>query len=92
MATSGEMLTPKQLAARAGVSVGLVYKWCEAGQLAHVRLGALGRRGKIMIDPADWEKFLDARRVRATRVETGPTPVGRSSPLLKHLRLRLASR
>lgn len=55
---SDRRLTPKQAAERAGVSPSLVYTWCAEGRLAHYRLGAEGRRGRIMIDPTDLERLM----------------------------------
>lgn len=52
-------LTPKQAASRACVSVGLVYHWCQSGDLPCLRLGKRGSRGKILIDPRDLDGFLD---------------------------------
>ncbi len=51
-------LTPKQAAAKAGVSASLIYTWCAEQRLAHFRLGAEGRRGRILIDPDDLEKLI----------------------------------
>ena len=62
-------LTIKQAAARAGVSANLVYRWCQEKRLAHYRLGARGRRGRILIDPGDLDAFLETLKVR-------PRPLG----------------
>jgi Helix-turn-helix domain len=86
MAIGGELWTPKQLAERAGVSVGLVYGWCESGQLAHVRLGASGRRGKILVSEADWAAFLASRRVESSGPRVNPTV--RPAPDFKHVKIR----
>ena len=51
-------LTPKLAADRANVSVSLIYKWCAEGRLPHYRFGRDGRRGRILIDPVDLEKFI----------------------------------
>ena len=51
-------LTPKQAAEREGISPSLVYRWCEEGRLPHYRVGAVGRRGRILIDPADLNAFM----------------------------------
>jgi excisionase family DNA binding protein len=51
-------LTPKQAADRTKVSVSLVYQWCAEGRLPHYRFGRDGRRGRILIDPADLEQFI----------------------------------
>lgn len=56
------MLTVKQAAARAGVSASLVYAWCREKRLAHYRVGAGGRRGRIRIDPADLDALLRTLR------------------------------
>ena len=61
-------LTAKQAAERAGVSAGLVYRWCQEGVLAHYRLGGSGRRGKILIAPTDLDTLLASFRVEG-RVE-----------------------
>lgn len=53
------MLTPKQAAERVGVSASLVYQWCKEGLIDHLRLGGKGKRGKVMIDPASLERFLE---------------------------------
>ena len=59
------MLTPKQAAERAGVSLSLVYQWCEERLLVHYRCGGKGRRGRILIEEADLAAFLSTRRVDA---------------------------
>jgi len=51
-------LTPKQAADQERVSVSLIYQWCAEGRLPHYRFGRDGRRGRILIDPADLEKFI----------------------------------
>ena len=54
------MLTPKQAAARMGVSVSLVYQWCKEGLIEHLRLGGKGKRGKVLIDPASLDRYLES--------------------------------
>jgi excisionase family DNA binding protein len=54
------VLTPKQVAARVGVSDSLVYEWCAQGLLKHYRFGGKGRRGCIRIEEADLDAFLAA--------------------------------
>jgi excisionase family DNA binding protein len=56
-------ITIKQAAERAGVSPALVYAWCEERRLAHYRLGAKGKRGKILIEERDLDHFLEEQRV-----------------------------
>ncbi len=53
-----DFLTPKQAAERATVSPSLVYTWIREKRLACFRMGAIGRRGRILIDPADLEVIL----------------------------------
>ena len=70
-------LTPKQAAARAGVSPGLVYAWCEARRLPHYRMGGVGRRGKILIESAELDAFIASSRVEA---DPTPEPARRRTP------------
>jgi excisionase family DNA binding protein len=51
-------LTPRQAAKLAGVSGSLIYRWCAEGRLAHYRVGTSGRRGRILIDPADLDRLM----------------------------------
>ena len=71
------MLTPKQVAARVGVSDSLIYEWCMEGLLMHYRFGGKGRRGCIRIEEADLNAFL-----AACLHEVRPP-----SPPLKHITL-----
>jgi excisionase family DNA binding protein len=71
-------ITIRKAAERAGVSVALVYAWCEERRLSHFRLGAKGKRGKILIEEADLDAFL-----RECRVEAGEA--GAEGPL-RHIR------
>jgi len=79
------MFTVNQVAARLGVSPGLVYGWCEEHLLPHYRVGCNGKRGHIRIAEADLEEFLRARRVEPDQQDPAPQ---RSSPVkLKHLKI-----
>ena len=60
-----KFLTPAEAAEAAGVSVSLLYQLCDERRLAHYRVGGKGKRGKILIDPRDLERFLDEHRVDA---------------------------
>jgi excisionase family DNA binding protein len=51
-------LTPKQAAARAGVSVSLIYELCSQGRIPHYRLGGRGKRGTIRVEDTDLDAFL----------------------------------
>ena len=73
------MLTPKEAAARIGVSDSMIYEWCSSGRLPHYRFGRPGRRGKILIE----EKELDAL-LAACRQDARPQE---EIPPLKHIRI-----
>jgi excisionase family DNA binding protein len=62
-----KLMTPKEAAENLGVSPSLIYQWLEERRLVHCRFGGEGRRGRILIDPADLDKFM-----RACRVATHP--------------------
>lgn len=79
------MLTVRTAALRAGVSGALVYGWCNAGMLAHHRLGLPGHRGCIRIAEADLDAFLASQK-REGRQEAPPPP-RRQPTRLKHLHL-----
>jgi hypothetical protein len=42
-----------------------MYQICDEKRLAHYRVGGQGRRGKILIDPRDLDRFLAENRVEA---------------------------
>jgi excisionase family DNA binding protein len=56
------MLTVKMAAIKAGVSPSLVYAWVKEQRLACLRVGRMGRRGSIRIDPDDLDKFVTTLR------------------------------
>jgi excisionase family DNA binding protein len=58
-------LTPKEAAERAGVSVSMIYQWCNERVLPHYRVGGRGRRGKILVEESDLEAYLRSCRVEA---------------------------
>ncbi len=74
------MLTVKQVADRLRVSASLVYSWCEDHLLPHYRMGGKGRRGKILVEEAALEAFLQEHKVDAAAVDS--TALG-----LKHISL-----
>ncbi len=57
------MLTVKQVAARLRISASLVYSWCDDHLLPHYRMGGKGKRGKILIEEAALDAFLQSRKV-----------------------------
>jgi excisionase family DNA binding protein len=78
------LLTVKQAAERTGVSESLVYGWCGAELLAHMRLGRPGRRGCIRIMEEDLDAFLRSQK------REGRQALSRSAlklPKLKNLSL-----
>ena len=56
-------LSANQAARQAGVSRSLVYAWCRAKRLRHLRAGAGKRRGKIVIEEEDLAAFLKTLEV-----------------------------
>ncbi len=79
-------MTVKETARRAGVCERVVRGWVAEGRLAHFRLGAAGKRGKIVVAERDLDALLDSLRVGATArpPAAGPVP---PPPPLKHLRM-----
>lgn len=51
-------LTVKEAGKTVGVSPAMIYLWCQERRLKHYRVGSEGRRGKILIDAADLEAFM----------------------------------
>jgi excisionase family DNA binding protein len=46
-------LSVREASKAAGVSASLVYQWIRERRLACFRMGSTGKRGRILIDPAD---------------------------------------
>ena len=63
------------------ISASLVYGWCEDHLLRHYRTGGKGKRGKILIEEAALDAFLQSRKVEVK-------PVVATSLGLKHITLR----
>jgi excisionase family DNA binding protein len=63
-----KLLTPKEAAAHAGVSVSLIYQWCDERRLTHFRAGGKGKRGKILVSPRDLDALMESVKVEATGV------------------------
>ena len=91
-------LSVRQVTERAGVSLNLVYGWVRDRRLPHYRVGTTGKRGRILIDEADLDAFLESLKVgsapqrptgsgavRATASRPVPTVV------LKHVRVTPSS-
>jgi excisionase family DNA binding protein len=63
---SGEgFITVDEAAKRANMSASAIYQACDELRLAHYRVSGKGRRGRILIRPADLEAFLESCRVEA---------------------------
>jgi hypothetical protein len=60
-----EFLTVDQAAAASQMSSSALYDACRRKRLAHYRLSGAGRRGKILIRPADLREFIESCRVEA---------------------------
>ncbi len=69
------MLSVKQAAERAGVSVSLIYAWCAAGALKHSRFGRPGRRGTIRVEENDLEAFLKDCQLEVRLPAAPPQPL-----------------
>lgn len=78
-------LSVKQAAKRAGVSPGVVYAWIAAKSLPCYRLGMPGKRGKVLIEEADLDRFLASCKVEAAGPERRQAAPART-PELKHLK------
>lgn len=79
------MLTVKEAAARAKVSRQMIYRWTTVERrLPHIRAGARGRRGKVLIAETDLDAFLASLRVDA---ESGEVARPIAPRRLRHLTL-----
>ncbi|MDB5306070.1 MAG: hypothetical protein JWO38_272 [Gemmataceae bacterium] len=73
-------LTVKAAAARVGVSEGLIRKKIADGVIPHFRLGPKGKRGKIVIAPADLDGLPDLVQGHGAGFSVGPaTETGQSA-------------
>lgn len=83
-------LTVDEAAGRACVCPGLVRGWVRDGLLPHLRVGARGKRGKILIDPTDLDGLLASFKVTARRPVTAAAPPPAAPPASAFTHLRLA--
>lgn len=67
---SDEMLTPAQIAARTQLSENAVYRAIEAGELVATKL-----RGRLRVEPDDFEAWKLANRVTPKARERRPDPM-----------------
>ncbi|OWK42088.1 hypothetical protein FRUB_04166 [Fimbriiglobus ruber] len=80
----------KEAAARACISESLVYQWIADGTLPHFRVGAKGKRGKILIEVEDLDGVMAGFKVGKPEptVAPAPKPVKPPQPVLRHMRLK----
>jgi excisionase family DNA binding protein len=76
-------LTVKEAAALAPTSPSLVYQWVAERRFPVYRIGAKGKRGKIVIDEPAFRTFLETLKVGAGDATPPPPPRVR----LSHIRL-----
>jgi excisionase family DNA binding protein len=79
------LLTVKEVAKQTRVCERIVRGWITSGELAHIPLGARGRRGKIMVDSDDLAAFINSRKVK--RKEPAPKTAPARKQVFKHLRV-----
>ena len=79
------MLTVAEAALRLHISQKIVRGWIKEGRLVHYRMGAKGKRGKILIKEEDLDLLLESLKV----VANVPKPIRRSPKpiVLKHIKL-----
>lgn len=78
-------LTVKQAASYASVGAALVYGWCADGTLPHMRVGARGKRGKILIAVEDLDAVLASFKIGKREPTVAPAP-----PVTAYRHVRLA--
>lgn len=78
-------ITVVEVSKRIGICPSLVYGLVESRALAHYRIGK--GRGKILIDEADLESFLQGCRVDAKDEAAPPVKPPRVKTKFKHLSL-----
>jgi excisionase family DNA binding protein len=71
----------RQAAEQLEISAALVYQLVREGRLGHLRIGAAGSRGKIVISDSDIERFRESVRL-APRDQSASSPVK-----LRHLKV-----
>lgn len=80
------MLTVAEAARRACVGETLVRQWLRDGTLPHLRVGAKGSRGKILIQEEDLDGLLASFKVGVTAKPPPPPPPRMPKPVFKHVR------
>jgi hypothetical protein len=72
-------MTVKQLAVKYGLSRALIYLWVEERRFSCLRVGSVGRRGRILIEEQEFLSFLNTLKVPAS---PPPTPAR-----MQHIRM-----
>ncbi|QEL19279.1 helix-turn-helix domain-containing protein [Limnoglobus roseus] len=85
-AQTPSMMSIKQAAFYCCVCPNLVRDWVKTGRLAHYRIGAAGKRGKILVLKDDLDQLLASFRV-STPV-TQPAVPRASKPVSPHVKLK----
>ena len=62
-AARDDLLDPKEAADYTRLSRSMIYKLCDERRLAHVRIGAKGKRGKVLIYRQDLDRLLEENRI-----------------------------
>ncbi len=65
-------VTPSEAAKLIRVSLSIMYRWISSKQLPHYRLGAQGKRGRIMIETTDLDQFVEKQKVGPDEDELEP--------------------
>jgi excisionase family DNA binding protein len=81
------MLTVAEAAVHARVSEAMIRQWVAEGTLPHYRLGAKGKRGKIMIEESDLDGVLASFKVGPKEQGAARKPAPTPKPVLRHIRL-----
>jgi hypothetical protein len=80
------MMTVAEAAVHACVCESIIRQWIASGVLAHYRLGAPGRRGKIVIAVEDLDSVLATFKVSKKEPEPAKAPAPPRSAF-QHLKL-----
>jgi excisionase family DNA binding protein len=78
------VLTVKAAAAKLSVSPSLIYALAREGRLPHIRIGRVGKRGKLLFEEADIKAFKEDCRHDGAEVDDGPSSASvRPRPALR---------
>ena len=80
------MLTVREAAAHADVGETMIRQWVKDGTLPHFRVGAKGKRGKILIAAGDLDAVMAGFKVERPGPVKAPAPKP-VTPCYRHVRL-----